>query len=159
MKSHVTRHKSIVIPYIRTHVSGAIKYIMFKDTNSGDYTFACGGKKLRETNVECGNRELHEESNCILYKVLHENQRPDRVFFGTNRSREERMKDHRENIIVTMKYCVYFVQVQDKDYNYLFHKSEKKNSETNDCIVVSKDEIRNINIWEFMGKEIIPYLI
>jgi hypothetical protein len=125
-----------------------------RDTRNEEYTFACGGRKVRETDVESGNRELNEESNNLFYKVMNENRRPDRIIFSTRRSKSERLKDHNEKIIVTMRYCIFYVEVQNEDYKYLFHNSSFKNDETDDCIVVSKSEIFDLGLrFTFSGVE------
>lgn len=165
-RRHVTRHKTMIIPYIPS-ASAQVKYVMFRDTRSKEWTFACGGKKLRETEVECGNRELCEESNGIFRNVLRKGDIPEWVFFTTERTKEEKRKDTKDCIVVTMKYTVYFVEVPDLDYPSMFHNSSFKNDETDDCILVPKGKkgtevtagsIETLNVWSFMKNEVIKYL-
>jgi len=131
---------------------------MFRDAKYKEYTYACGGRKAYETAVQGGNRELFEESNGMFENILKEDCR-ENVFFGSKRSREERRKDHREGIIVTMKYSIFFVEVVDEDYHKYFATSLSKNSETDECIVVTKDEIPSLKTWDYLCDEVYPMLL
>jgi hypothetical protein len=152
-----TRYKTVVIPYVK--IDDAYEYVMFRDSNYKEYTFACGGKKQRETYDECGNRELYEESNGIFNGLLTPCDVPITTIISKSRSRNERLKDIQEGVIVTMNYIVYCIEVIDKDYPHMFHASKLRNSETDDCVVVSKREmIDNMRVWPFMLDNIVPLL-
>jgi hypothetical protein len=156
-KTPVLRYKSVVVPYVKGS-DGLHRYVMFRDSTYKEYTFACGGKKLRETPEECGNRELFEESNGMFDNLVKAGD-SCQIFFANDRSKEERRKDHREGIVVTMKYFVYFKEVVDEDYHCLFHSSSEKNSETDDCVSITKEQMRYYKTWKFLFEKINSFLL
>lgn len=60
----VTRKKVMVIPYIIE--DNTRKYVLVKDSKTGEWGFISGGIKLNETPYEAADRELLEETSNTL---------------------------------------------------------------------------------------------
>jgi len=58
------RYKVMVIPYTETG-----KFLLVKDKKTSEWGFISGGVKKNETMLKAANRELAEETSCIVSNI------------------------------------------------------------------------------------------
>ena len=84
--------------------------------------------------------------------------KPTFSFQSRERSAEELKKDIRMNIVVTLNYDVYIVNVPRVNFSEIkkqFHKIMKQNSETDNIFLMSKSELEKTNMWRFMKDNVL----
>lgn len=151
MVKAVIRYKTIVIPKHKG------KFIVVKDKQYQEITFIGGGCKLHEKRKDCAIREFNEETlNSFQLPFLPN--KPTFSFQSRERSAEELKKDIRMNIVVTLNYDVYIVNVPRVNFSEIkkqFHKIMKQNSETDNIFLMSKSELEKTNMWRFMKDNVL----
>lgn len=163
----VTFPKSVVVPYVRLFPSNEIRFLMFQDTKSSDWSFVSGGCKKTEDAYTCANRELYEESKRTL-----EMKHMVNMFsyqFTSKWAPPEHKKQHLDRKLdVTTHFNVFIVKLpfvteqQLSAFVSAYRKKSKKAGvfdETKDAAFLTVPEViyqRTHRIWEFMNAEIIP---
>ena len=125
-------------------------FLIVKDTKHDEWTFVCGGCKLRETNTDAASRELKEEtkgaidievqSETCTMCFLHNDCFYYTVYF-VNLNDYNIHKENVENLIKTYKECT----MRKKEYN-----------ETCDISFVSRNDLNKVDMWSFMRNHIVP---
>ena len=154
MVKSVIRYKTIVIP---KHNG---KYVVVKDRHHQEITFIGGGCKLYEKRKQCAEREFLEETlNSFQLPFLPS--KPTFTFKSRNRSPAELKKDISMNIVVTLHYDVYIVNIKKLNFSEVkrqFNKVVKQTSETDDVYLKSKAELEKTNMWTFMKDNVLHKL-
>ena len=175
MPTHQDRYKSVVIPVLKN------KYIVVEDKTYKELTFVVGGCKLREIGgsmltknrfekdysvfKKCALRELEEETRGALGNIHPLQLRPAFKFSSRDRSHAELKKDFKENVIVTMRYTVFYLFLDDQDFSVIQRrfnrgpKNTRNQRETKAILLVSKSELVNNTkgkMWRFMKEYVLP---
>jgi hypothetical protein len=148
------RYKTIVIPKHKD------KYVVVKDRKYQEITFIGGGCKIYETSKNCAFREFIEETvKSINLPDLPS--KPTFSFQSRERSAAELKKDIIENVVVTLHYDVYIVNIPTLNFNEIkkqYHKVVSFNSETDDIYLKSKDDLKRSTLWRFMKDNVLNKL-
>jgi hypothetical protein len=151
------RYKTIVIPVIDG------KYVVVRDTKSQNITFIGGGCKQSNLMKNCAVRELSEETKNSIR--LQSNRLPNATFSFTSkkRSKSELANDMKRGLDVTMVYTVFIVDLNDFLFNTIhqnFHTSKNNhpNKETNNIYLMSRNNLANAQMWNFMKNHVLPKL-
>ena len=163
------RYKSVIVPYA-VLPGNDIRFILFKDTNSGDWTFVSGGCKQREDPYICATRELFEESKRKL--VMSEAcSVTSFVFDSLYRPRAHVIDDKKRNLKIVTRHVVYLVHTpfttlgQLLKYQQRYRKSvvsrkKKEFNETTDVMFATLGELStSVKMWEFMQYEVVPLVV
>lgn len=158
MKSlkHEYRYKSVVIPVV--HTNDVTKFVVVQDSKYNELTFVVGGCKKNESIKQCAIRELYEETRGALGKIYERDLLFKYKFESRNRSKLELKKDIKEGVFVTMVYNVFFVYIEIDDFKTirdLFVSSQSIDEETNDIMLLTKDELHSSNMWRFMKQHVL----
>lgn len=148
------RRKVLVVPYVFLP-SNKIKLVMFKDTQTGEWTLMSGGCKQKESFLECGHRELSEESNnAVEFSKIY-----DTFAFTTSyRPPRFQLEDETKGLKILSKYTVYLFEISCAQFNmYCKNYYKTKNKETTDMKLCDIDKIaKDPSVWEFIRKTCIP---
>lgn len=164
MMRPITRNKVIVIPYVYIN---APMFMLFKDTQSGDWTFVTGGCKMNETAYESAARELYEESRSTL-SISNMDIKSYFTFVSRFRPPEHAKNDIRRREIVTTTYHVYVAKTSvSDDYRQIYLQAKnnvkdtrKEFTETNDVVFATLSDLQTnkYKMWDFIYDEVVPRL-
>ena len=166
------RHKGIAI--LVSFVDDKPKFLTMRDRRFREWLFVTGGCRKREVfnPLRCALRELEEETRGVI--SLKKGRFSYFKFTTKDRSKEEKYKDLRDGIDVTLVYHVYVIEfninrfVQSNlinRFNYQKAQTElrKKNKlpirrtyDENDFMSFDTlDEFKKRRLWELIDKNII----
>lgn len=159
----IIRKKVIVIPYV--YINARAMFMMFRDTQSGDWTFVTGGCKMNETIYESAARELYEESKSTL-TISDMEVKSYFTFASKFRPPEHAKNDARRKQIVTTLYHVYVAKTSVPDdyrqtyLNMSLQDNGKEFNETNDVAFATLSDLQTnkYKMWDFMYNEVVPRL-
>lgn len=154
----ITRKKVLVVPY--TFLNDKIRFLMFQDTNSKDWTLMSGGCKTNENAYDSAKRELLEESNGTLNLPL---QYEYFTFWTNYRPWHMHVKEKKKGVKVLSLYHVFLYEFKESEFNLYketYHNSLIKNKETSNMALFSFSDIldKNKQVWDFIRDISVPYL-
>lgn len=148
------RYKSVIIPKIGN------KYIIVKDRQSGEWTFAGGGCKKRYSIYSCGMRELLEETGgTVRLSVKDIRNSTHYGFISKWRSDTEKKQNKKEKINVTVVFNVFVVDYTGNIDNLKERFDASISNETSDISIRTKKQMLNMNMWELMRENVLPLLV
>jgi len=156
--THEYRYKAIVIPIIKT------KYVVVKDSKFNEMTFVVGGCKRNEHVINCGLRELYEETRGVFGEILPCHLNHFFTFESRNRSKQELATDKRQKVFVTIVYHVFKLDLQNLAYSNfenlqsMYNSRISQNKETDGIFLLTKKELQSARMWRFMKDNVLPKL-
>ena len=148
----VTRHKVLVVPYIRNRVNTSGKRLssldevfMVRDVRTKEWGFISGGVKASETSLHAAIRELNEEtSNTIVFPTMDD---VHTFSFVTLYRPDELLNiDKQRNEIVRSMYTVYMFEISLCDKIRII-KEFTPNREVSSVYIDTFDKFTNV--WDF----------
>lgn len=173
------RYKTVVIPVVNG------EYVVVEDKKYKELTFVVGGCKLKEIGGKplpkavfdkdynsfksCALRELKEETRGALGNIKPEQLRRGFKFSSRDRSTAELKKDEKEGWVVTMRYTVYYLDLDIPATKFStiqrrFRNApvkRKEDMETQRILLVSKDDLESDKkgkMWRFMKDNVLSKL-